>query len=208
MGQNGTQGETAAQTKGAVTREGILIAAERLFAEKGYAGCTLRELADAVGMKAGSFYYHFRAKEEILDALVEESTLRLTQAVEQALSSLDADAPAALRLKTAMYAHVAMVLSASGPAAGVTAVWDRLPPTLKGRKREKRHTYDALWEELVDEAQRAGTLRQDIDATILRPYLLAVMNRAVEWFDPLHMTRDEASNAVVKLALEGALYHP
>ena len=47
------------------TRERILLEAARLFRHHGYAATTLREVADASGIKAGSIYYHFGSKDEI-----------------------------------------------------------------------------------------------------------------------------------------------
>jgi TetR/AcrR family transcriptional regulator, cholesterol catabolism regulator len=44
----------------------ILVAATALFYERGYHATTMREIASAVGIKAGSLYNHFGAKEDIL----------------------------------------------------------------------------------------------------------------------------------------------
>ena len=54
------------------THEVILKAAARLFCEKGYAASTLRDIAASAGMKAGSLYYHFNSKEEMLDAILDQ----------------------------------------------------------------------------------------------------------------------------------------
>ena len=48
------------------TRDQILAEAARLFRHQGYATTTLRTIADAADIKAGSIYYHFRGKDEIL----------------------------------------------------------------------------------------------------------------------------------------------
>lgn len=48
----------------------ILDAAERLFCEKGYEKTTVSEIIVAVGISKGAFYYHFQAKEDVLDAIV------------------------------------------------------------------------------------------------------------------------------------------
>ena len=56
-------------------REEILDAAEALFASDGYASTSTNDIIDRVGIARGTLYYHFRSKEEILDAVV----LRFTQ---------------------------------------------------------------------------------------------------------------------------------
>ena len=47
------------------TRDQILVEAARLFRHQGYAATTLRQIADAAGIKAGSIYYHFEGKDDI-----------------------------------------------------------------------------------------------------------------------------------------------
>jgi AcrR family transcriptional regulator len=61
-----TIGSTAVET-----RVRILDAARALFAERGYAGTSVRDLADALGMTKAALYYHFPGKADILLALVE-----------------------------------------------------------------------------------------------------------------------------------------
>jgi AcrR family transcriptional regulator len=53
------------------TRVRILDAARALFADRGYAGTSMRDLADALGMTKAALYYHFPGKADILLALVE-----------------------------------------------------------------------------------------------------------------------------------------
>jgi AcrR family transcriptional regulator len=53
-----------------VTRRRILEAANTLFAERGYSGTSMRDIAEHLGMTSASLYYHFPAKEELLSALV------------------------------------------------------------------------------------------------------------------------------------------
>ena len=57
--------------KGELTAERILDAAEALFAERGYAGATLRDVATAVGVRTPSLYNHFPNKESLYAAVLE-----------------------------------------------------------------------------------------------------------------------------------------
>ncbi len=54
------------------TRERILHESLRLFAEKGYDGVSMREIASAVGVKAASLYAHFSGKEAIYQAILQK----------------------------------------------------------------------------------------------------------------------------------------
>ncbi len=57
--------------KGEATAERILNAAEALFAERGYAGTTLRDVATAVDLRIPSLYNHFPSKEALYEAVLE-----------------------------------------------------------------------------------------------------------------------------------------
>ena len=53
------------------TRDQIVEAADRLFYERGYDHTSFADIADAVRLSRGNFYYHFKSKDEILDAVID-----------------------------------------------------------------------------------------------------------------------------------------
>ena len=55
------------------TKEKITKEALTLFAEKGYKGTSVKNIADAVGIKDASLYNHFKSKQEIFDAFADKS---------------------------------------------------------------------------------------------------------------------------------------
>jgi len=57
--------------KGELTAERILDAAEDLFAERGYAGTTIRDVSAAVGIRNPSLYNHFPSKDALYAAVLE-----------------------------------------------------------------------------------------------------------------------------------------
>src|SRR5512140_3141405 len=57
------------------SRERVLHTAEHLFNERGYASVTLRDIADALGMRQASLYYHFPGGKEALFVEVCERSL-------------------------------------------------------------------------------------------------------------------------------------
>ena len=58
------------------TKEKILEAALTLFAENGYDGTSVEEIAKSVGIKAPSLYKHYKGKEDILNALIDAAEVR------------------------------------------------------------------------------------------------------------------------------------
>ncbi|MCP4620219.1 MAG: TetR/AcrR family transcriptional regulator [Bradyrhizobium sp.] len=63
---------TLAEAAGATTRERILAAALDLFAQHGFGGASMRELARRVGIRESSLYNHFPGKAAILEAIMRE----------------------------------------------------------------------------------------------------------------------------------------
>ncbi len=63
---------TATDMSALSTRERILAEALSLFAESGYGGASMRELARRVGIRESSLYNHFAGKAAILEAIVSE----------------------------------------------------------------------------------------------------------------------------------------
>ncbi|WP_328528748.1 TetR/AcrR family transcriptional regulator [Nocardioides sp. NBC_00368] len=81
-------------------REQVLHAAAQLFVTQGFAATSTREIAEKVGIRQASLYYHFTGKDEILAELLERSvrpTVDRVELIEQA---------AAERPETALYALV------------------------------------------------------------------------------------------------------
>lgn len=58
------------------TKERILDAALTLFAENGYDGTSVEQIAAIVGIKAPSLYKHYKGKEDILNALIDSAEVR------------------------------------------------------------------------------------------------------------------------------------
>lgn len=59
-----------------VNRQAILEAARRVFARLGFEAATVRDIIRETDLAAGTFYNYFRSKEEVCEALAEDSTAR------------------------------------------------------------------------------------------------------------------------------------
>ena len=58
-------------TKGSANKQKIIDAADRLFYSRGYNQTSFSDISDETGIPRGNFYYYFKTKEEILDAVVD-----------------------------------------------------------------------------------------------------------------------------------------
>jgi AcrR family transcriptional regulator len=77
--------------------EQLIEAAERLFAQQGYAGTSLQELAAAVGLTRTGVYHYIRSKEDLLEYLVRGFTLETARDLERLAADREADVVPRLR---------------------------------------------------------------------------------------------------------------
>lgn len=156
----------------------LLDAASALFAQRGYAATSMRDISLAVNMLPGSVYYHFASKEELLVAVYEAGVAELASAVRMALTTCGADPW--LRLEAACRAHLETVLRRSDYAQVLTRVHPEDVPAAADRLRALRAGYEDRFRAVVS----ALPLPASTDRRTLRLMLLGALNWAPVWFDP------------------------
>lgn len=176
------------------TRDRLLEAGAGLFIEVGYAETTLRTLADRVGVKAGSIYYHFASKDELLTEVLRIGIERISAAFEAAL--LDAAGqPPEIRLRRAIGAHLEALFGHGPFTATHVAVFNRIPGPVRDEVVPLRDAYEARWVALYDSLRADDATHPDIDLHLARLTLLGAMNSALEWFDP---SGDKSLDALIQ----------
>lgn len=108
-GQVGRPRKQRPRRRGATAREEILDAASELFTRQGFATTSTHQIADAVGIRQASLYYHFPSKTEIFLTLLKST---IEPSVKLAVNLGHSDEPASMRL-WAMVATEAHLLLAS-----------------------------------------------------------------------------------------------
>lgn len=164
-------------------RRAILDAAAWLFSTRGYASTSLRDIAQAAGMKAGSLYYHFSSKDEIVADVIELGIRSVADEVNRELEIARSDSPSE-RLRVAMRGHLHALLAQHAYASANIRIYSELPQKLRARTRAARGRYDNLWRRLIADCAAAGELRDGVDPNVLRLLLIGAMNGALEWYRP------------------------
>jgi AcrR family transcriptional regulator len=90
------------------TRQRILDIATDLFRDRGYAGTSIRDIAEALGMTKAALYYHFACKDDVLSALIGPTAVAIEEFLARAEPATDADPGEFLR-------ELVGVLAASAP---------------------------------------------------------------------------------------------
>lgn len=156
----------------------VLDAAAVVFAEKGYAGASTRDIADRLGVRQASLYYYFPSKERALGAICEIG-------VKDFISNLEAiivqKATAALKLHQAIANHLAPLRT--HPNADYICVFLRHRHELpNGQRRvvaELAQTYQDLIERLFREGIATKELRADLDPKLATLALLGLCNSVI-----------------------------
>ena len=189
-------------------RARILTAALSLFAQRGFHGTSIRDIAAAAGLQSASLYGHFPSKEHLLAEIVaighEEHHRRLRAAL------LDAGTDPVDQLRAFVRAHVLM--HADHPVLTMVSNNELhvLPPDLAARAVTFRQQSELL---MVDLVERGVALAR---FTPPHPWMTAAAVlgmgiRVGNWFDPtLGLAPDEVADTYAELALRmvGALQAP
>jgi AcrR family transcriptional regulator len=164
-------------------RQSLLIAAARLFRHKGFAATTTRDIATAAGMQSGSPFYHFKSKDALLVAVMEEgmrSALARQRAASGATAYRQASPPEQLRML--VRGHFDVLL---GPGNDFVPVMLYESRSLNPRQRKGVAAliaeYESLWMPVLEALHASGQLRAS--PPLARLLILGALNWSVQWFD-------------------------
>jgi AcrR family transcriptional regulator len=152
----------------------------RLFREKGYDATSVRDIAAATGLKSGSWVYHFKTKQDILAAVME-------QGLQQALVRIEAIAgeqlPPREHFRALLRTHLDTLL---GPGQDFIPVllYDWRSLERQGRERvialQKR--YEQVWDDVIGRLQRSGDWR--MPTRVDRLMMFGALNWIAQWYRP------------------------
>jgi AcrR family transcriptional regulator len=162
-------------------RADIVRAAGRLFAAKGYAATTIRDIAGAVAMQSGSPFYHFRTKQDMLRAVVLEGIGAINAAVAQAARS--GTSPRAT-FEAMLRAHLDQLLGERGRDFAATLLHEsrHLDAEAQAEVVALKDSYETMWQKALKDLKRAGLIADD--SRVARLFLLGALNWTVQWYRP------------------------
>ena len=173
-------------------------AAARLFADRGYDGTSLAEVAEAVGIRKASLYHHIATKEDLLWEVARSGA----EAFHAALDGVPGDVSAGGRIRLALRAHLRVVSDQLEAATVFTREWR----ALSGERRQlfvaERRRYEERISDLFRDGVEAGDLRTDLDTSAAVLLFLSAANWAYTWLRPGGDT-DALADRFVAVLLEG-----
>ena len=170
----------------------------RVFAERGYDGASMDDVARAAGITKASIYHHVSGKEALLERGLGRALDALFAILEEPAAQ-DGRAIGRLRHIVARVAEVTTLLLPE-----LTVLFRARGASKSERDAlERRRSFDRIVTELIVAAQREGDVRRDLDARLIARLLFGMSNSVVEWFRSGTLTRENVARAVVAIAFEG-----
>ena len=192
-----------ARPKVADKRQRILEAATHVFARKGYFAARVSDIAKKAGVADGTIYLYFRNKEDILVRLFDQV---MSEHVEEAREAVRVLPSAPERLLAVAERHLA-VLGENRDLAAVFQVELRQSTRFMERFTASwLHDYFELLDEVIEEGQRDGSLRADVNRKLAAKMLFGALDETVtSWLlsEKRYPLKDSAA-PVVNLFLRGA----
>ena len=194
------------QTKREKTHRMVLDAAAKLFSEQGYHGTSLKSIAEAVNMQAGSLYYHFSSKDQLMQDVLNKSIYIIYSTVKTEMNKLDEAASFSDKLKAAIRGHMIAILTYADYTSASIRNYGQLPDAVHYASQPARDEYEQFWRELFEQAEIAGAIRADVDKHLLRLSIFGSMNWSSVWFNAQQNTPVEAlAAAQADIFLHGCL---
>lgn len=190
-------------TKLELSQQRVLDAAAKIFRDNGYAGTTMRAIADAAGLKAGSIYYHFKSKDELIAAVLDVGINTVMQEVTGALHELGNDASGRARIECAIQAHLAATIAQGDYTLATRRVFGQVPESIRQQNLRLRNQYAIIWKDILETAHSRGDLRADADITLARLFILGALNWTAEWFNPKGRSIEEVAHEFTTILCSG-----
>ena len=172
--------------------------AARLFAQKGYHGTSIGDIAEAMGVQKGSLYAHIASKEDLLYETMREGA----DAFHAALDAIPEDTQAVEKIRLALRGHLRVVAEQLDVATVFVQEWRYLEGARRDEIVAERRRYEQRIRELFREGRELSELRADLDETAAALLLLSAANWAYAWLQPGRDT-DEIADRFFALLVHG-----
>lgn len=156
----------------------LIECAAEVFARAGYHGCSMRDIAERIGMRQSSIYHHFRSKDEILGAICTyggETFLRNIRAIRAG------DGAPLAKIEAIIRAHITPYVLRHHYAYSFVFMRQHLTGNAKSAVSQLARAYEHELEALLREGVESGELDAELDARMATLALLGMCNSVSFW---------------------------
>ena len=179
-------------------RDELASTAARLFAERGFHGTSMGDLAEAMGVQKGSLYSLTASKQELLYRAMRDGAA----AFHAGLDAVPETAGALERIRLALRSHLRVVSEQLDVATVFTREWRYLEGAERDEILAERRRYEERLRSLFRDGVEAGELRSDLDVSAAALLTLSAANWAYTWLTPGRDT-DEVADRFSAILVDG-----
>ncbi len=161
------------------TGERIREAAVELFAERGFHGTGIRDLAVRAGLSSATLYHYMGTKEDLLVSIMEQSLQRLLATARPVAG----EGPPLDRVVGLVQVHVLTHATWRRETRVVDDEMRALSPARRTGIVGLRDEYEGLWQHAIEAGRQAEVFRVD-DARVARLALLEMCSGVARWYQP------------------------
>ncbi|MFJ3623319.1 TetR family transcriptional regulator [Streptomyces iakyrus] len=187
-------------------REELLAIAAQVFAAQGYNATTVRKIADAAGILAGSLYYHFDSKESMLDEI-------LSGFLDELWARYDAVLGAGLGPRETLEALVTESFREIDRHLDAVAIYQKESRHLGTRPHfayliESQQKFEKAWLGTLERGVAAKVFRADLDVRLTYRFVRDTVWVAASWYRPGgRHSPEEIARQYLSMVLEGIALH-
>lgn len=184
------------------TREDVIAAAGRLFAERGYHGTSMRDLGRELGLLGSSLYSHIGSKEELLVEVARRGEQLFQESAERALAG---GVTGADKLRALIAGHLAVMLDHRQEVGTFLNEAHALHTADRWRLIESRNRYEQAFRTVLEEGAADGSLPPDTNPPLVAIFLLSILNATERWYSPDGtLDRHQLADEIYRFGTEGA----
>lgn len=159
----------------------LIDVATQVFYEKGYDGASLQDIADRLGMLKGSLYYYIQSKEDLLFDVI--SAVH-REGLEVVRSRAELPGDPLEKLRAVIVGHVEHTCRNLVKTAVFLHELSALPEERRAEVLGSEHAYQGVFRDLIEQGQRDGLVREDLDPRLAALSILGSTNWVYRWFRP------------------------
>ncbi|WP_046756165.1 TetR/AcrR family transcriptional regulator [Kordia jejudonensis] len=181
-------------------KEEIVRIAEMLFKKKGYSAVTMRDIAQAVGVKAASLYNHIQSKQEILSDIIIKIGEEFTAGMDEIVA--DKNTNSIQKLEQIIKLHVKITVKNPSKMATMNNDWMHLEGQLDYYLTLRRN-YEESFRQILKKGIEVGELK-DVNLEIILFSILSTLRSLYLWLPKKEaIQQEDLRQELSKVLLKG-----
>jgi TetR/AcrR family transcriptional regulator, cholesterol catabolism regulator len=182
----------------------VIDAAAKVFYERGFAGASVQDVADELGILKGSLYHYIETKEDLLFRLLEQLHNEI-QAILEEVAATDGLEPLQ-QLELYVRKQVLFNLENLPRVTVYYNDYERLSPDRRAHITACRRAHERYVTAVIEQAQRAGDANPELDARLLSNFIHGAFIWTYRWYRPGgKASREKVADTCAEFALRGVV---